>query len=84
MIKDEDFKRITIEELRHPVIGGLYRLYIDYWWETDIDGLALLYKGTRPQCNADKTIVTSLDKNRGNPVFLTKAFVSVSHEDLIG
>ena len=86
MIKDEDFKRISIEELRHPVIGGLYRLYINQWWATDIDGLLILY-GRMPLCNSNKKIVDIIPRNspyqKGEPVFLSKAFLSVDIKDLI-
>ena len=87
MIKNEDFKRISIEELQSPEKGGLYKLYTNHWWATDSDGLALLYKGTRPQCNINKTIVDIVPRNapyqKGKPVFLAKAFLSVAIKDLI-
>ena len=87
MMKDEDFKRITVEELQNPGKSGLYKLYIDHWWATDINDLLLLYQGTRPQCNSDINIVKHLSRvgsyQEGEPVFLTKAFVPVKLKDLM-
>lgn len=86
-MKDKDFKRITIAELQSPEKSGLYKLYINYWWATDIDGMALMHEGEVPQCNASKTIahlVRARPYKQGKPVFLPKAFVPVNAGDLGG
>ena len=84
---DQDYKRITIEELQTPENDGLYKLYANHWWATDNNGLALLYKGKRPQCHTNKTIVDTVPTNspyqQGEPVFLAKAFLPLDIKDLI-